>query len=112
MNKSIIYRFIAIILCGVLIFGSACGKETDTPEPDGKTVIDDTEIVLCENGQTEYIIVLPTERTPVVEYVAEEISLFLYESTGARLKIETDKNVYNSDSKVISVGKAKLKGLK
>lgn len=108
MNKSIIYRFIAIILCGVLIFGSACGKETDSPDPDGKTVFEDTEIVLCENGQSEYAIVLPTERTPVVEYVAEEISLFLYESTGARLKIETDKNVYNSDSKVISVGKTSI----
>lgn len=108
-RKSIFQKAIALLLGGAMIFATACGGEqTKKPKPSVETEIANTDILLCENGQTDYTIVLPTERTPAIEYMAEEVSLFLYESTGARLKIETDQNSYTSESKVISVGQTSV----
>ena len=67
----------------------------------------ETGIDLCRNGNTEYKVIVPTTRTNVIDYVAEDVVSFIKESTGATLKVEVDEGRYNQESKNISLGRTR-----
>jgi hypothetical protein len=61
------------------------------------------ELTLAENSQSSYHIVLPRQPSTVEEKAAEELSLWLYEMTGAAIPIVREGNA-DLDGHVISVG--------
>ena len=65
----------------------------------------DTDIVLAENGKTDYVIVVPESNPWAVNYARTELQSFFTQSTGATLPVTADTGLsFNADKKYISLG--------
>ena len=68
-----------------------------------------TDIVLAENGSTEYTIVIPSEADPTEEYASELLQKQFKEATGASIAIEKDGGAgLDENKKVLSVGNTSI----
>lgn len=119
--KKKIFQVIAISAAATLVF-SSCGqsgnagnnnKVTDgdygtwTFDPTLSTEYEpnDTDVVLAENGRTDYVVVVPQSSTWQVNQAKEELNLFFEQSTGVRLPVQTDEGLtFDSSKKYISIG--------
>ncbi len=110
--KNKLLKFIAIILSAITVLSmTACnnGKKPNDQDNDNQVVVTFTEVDLTVNANTDYKIVIPESFTKYEEYAANELSLYLKESTNANFPVVIDKGLeYDSDSKYISVGRTTL----
>ena len=68
-----------------------------------------TNVLLCDEGKTDYTIVIPENATPAIENAAKELKNYFAKATGATLPIEGDNNKSAEFSqKVISLGETKF----
>lgn len=106
-NKKFILSILSIILAVILSVATVgCNKTVVLPSDNFAA----TEIDLVKNGQTDYSIVISENATNYEQYAAEELQLYLKDSTNATLPIITDAGkTFNSSEKVISVGETKIK---
>lgn len=108
MKKRLLIKFLSVAISCTIIFSVACRRTEDNSKSDDAQTNDveilDTNISLCENGVSSYKIIVPQTRTPVIDYIAEETSNFIMQSTGAEIPVEVDTGNYPVDSKLISLG--------
>lgn len=100
-------KLISIFLCVIIMFSfvGCKKKEDDKPDIGDKDEIEFYDIVLAEDGKSDYTIVIPEEASEETEFAAEEFKQFFYEITGAVLPIKPDTGLsYSADSKYISLG--------
>lgn len=68
-----------------------------------------TDVLLCDEGKTDYTIVIPQDATAAIENAAKELKNYFAKATGAMLPIEDDsKRSADFSQKVISLGETKL----
>lgn len=111
--KSLLCFSTVTVLCCSAV---GCKKDTNVSnnvleeyvEPTSVTKYDtigETEILLCDNGKTDYKIVVPEKHTAIVDYGVNDLIRYFELSTGAKLSSETDGNNYSEQDKIISIGK-------
>ena len=119
MNKNRKFiRVFAVITAGIALFGSvACSKKEPTEETNkgNQWTFDptlseeykpaDTDIVLAENGKTDYVVVVPENSDWTINQARSELQNFFSEATGAGLPVVSDTGLsFNTDKKYISLG--------
>ena len=66
---------------------------------------EDTDVVLAENGTTEYCIVVPAQTPWQVTQARQELNLFFEQSTGVQMPVVADTNLtFDSSKKYVSIG--------
>ena len=109
-------KLVATIIACVMAFSfMACksGKSSAGTDNSADSMINinkDSELPsLVESGASPYSIVIPNNATECNVYAAEEISSFIYQSTGASMSIITDSQAqYDKNNTYISIGKTEL----
>lgn len=114
-------RYISFLLVACALFSTACtppNSSDDTPvtqiqnkEPLGfrQAVSDEKPIMLVENKNSDYKIVVPQNATLVESYAAQELRDWLEESTACRLNIITDEGITPDNTQAyLSVGNTTL----
>ena len=101
LKKSLIF-----LLCITMIFSVAACGDKGGDETGGKNIVADTDIVLAENGVSDYKILVPSDASMAVEYSAEEVQKYIELSTGAKLPIV--KEPASAGDKVLSIGRTAL----
>lgn len=107
-------RIIALLLCFALTFSAAfgCGNkpEPDTPAP-AEEVTKFTDIVMAQNGETDYKIVVPAAASDCVLYAASELNRYFTRSTGAQMEIVVDNGTaLDENAKYVSLGDTTMAG--
>lgn len=104
-------KLLSVLLCATMVSGvfASCAKEEVSVEHTGQISqgIDKTTLVdkLIENGQSDYIIVIPEESNECIDYAAQELNDFLEKATGVRLPVKKDSQVsLTLKSHIISLG--------
>lgn len=90
--KRILSALFAVVLC-VSAF-SACGSDggdkTVQTTAASSPVIDDGKLVIAAGGISDYSIILPSDRSTVVEDFAESVQALIQEKAGAELALSDD----------------------
>lgn len=111
--KRILFKIFSLLVATVLMFtvvgcnGRNGGLE-EYIEPSNVSKynnLKETDIILANQGVSEYKIVVPQNHTSILDYGVSDLINFLELSTGAKLSSETDKHNYSSQDKIISIGK-------
>lgn len=93
------------LAAALLVSSAACNNGTGS----GEIVIEDTSIVLAENGVTEYSAVIPAAATEAERYAAETLASYFLQATGATLPVKTDAGMsFDKNAKIISVGRTAI----
>ena len=101
-------RILSILLAVMMIFTTGCKKSPKYFE-EGESPIPESNIVLAENGSTEYKIVVPEVMEEKELVARDELVEFLRKSTGAEFPVISDKDLsFNADDKYLSVGKTQI----
>lgn len=109
--KKKLFGFIAMVLSVLTLFSVVgCNKDDSTVSvEDNSYAVTFTDIDLTKNARTDYTIIIPETFSQHEEYAAEELQLYLKESTNANFPIKTDKGVvYDETCKYISIGRTNL----
>jgi hypothetical protein len=69
----------------------------------------ETQYNLVENGKSDYKIVVADDADAVEIHAAEELKLFIKESTNVSLDIKTETEIANAKENLISIGKTELR---
>lgn len=98
-------RLVTVAVCAVLCFSAVllpgCKKKPQAVEPG----LRDTNIVLAQDGKTDFKIVLSPQANDKEQKGAEELKNIFREYTGATMEIVTDGDVrLSARSKLISIG--------
>ena len=107
MKKRNAKRFICAILVAALMLGcasvfSGCAKRSAKSEI--------TDIVISENGKTDYKIVTSAEPDECEAYAAEFLARYFATATGAEIAVEKESgDAFSQNDKIISVGETKTK---
>jgi hypothetical protein len=100
--KKITKLLVSFILCITTVFVAGCSIF----EKDSDNGFKDTGIVLAENGETDYTVVIPTGASYYEEFAASELRLRFKEATGAELSLIYDNDesaVFSENAKLISI---------
>ena len=119
-----LFQVIAISAAAMFLF-AACGNPAGSDESKNKNKVtdgeygawefdptlteeykpEDTNVVLAENGETEYVIVVP-ENTPwQVSQARQELNLFFGQSTGVQMPVVSDTGLtFDTTKKYVSIG--------
>ena len=102
------YWLLGVLLCATLMMGTSLqasprkwGQWQNSLKPKGEAA---KEIALAENGQTDYVVVLPDSPTTQEQKAAEDLAQWLGEMTGAEFPIVSDAKP--AQEKEISVGRS------
>jgi len=102
---SILSLMLSLLFCVSTV---GCNEQTEN-KVIGPEVISATDIDLVKNGMSDYVIVIPEDATNYEQYAAEELQLYIKQSTGANLNIVSDiGRTFNSQDKVISLGQTTI----
>ena len=109
-------KIIALMIACIMSVGFVACKNDNNPTEDNNssnnTIIIDYDsalTALVENGSSPYSIVIPEDATECNIYAAEEVSSFIYQSTGASVSVITDSQArYDKNNNYISIGKTDL----
>ena len=106
-------KITALILCFSLLFSVAFGcKKDENPTPTPTTQDETTkftDIVMAENGATDYKIVVPASASECVLYAANELNKYFEQSTGAEMEIVSDSGLTpDENAKYVSLGDTSL----
>ncbi len=110
--RKFITKFIALALSLITVlvfsFACSCNGEEEVPE-NSNTEKTFTDIDLVKDGETNYKIVVSETATNYETYAAEELALYLKESTNCDFETVTDNGMaFNESDKVISLGQTKI----
>lgn len=106
--KRFLKKTIALLLVVCSATLVACSEKT-TPPDDKDEEVKNTAIVLAENGQTDYIVVIPENATEAVQYASQLLTKHFEEATGAKLRVEEDGGQkLDSEKSVLSIGKTSI----
>ncbi len=107
MRKNCFYKIISSIMLIAVLFSSFGGCKKDKDEglvyPDNKKELIESEYKIVDNGMSEYQIVLPENSKVNEQTAAEELQLFIKQSSGAVLPIVSESKV-SEKSPMISIG--------
>lgn len=107
MKKSSVFRTLCCLLAVVLLLPACNNKKVETSQ---SSEIPDSQVVLAENGHTEYTIVIPADADPCETYASEELQLFFEQATEAEIDVVTDAGrTFSQNDKVISLGNTTIK---
>lgn len=100
-----IFKAIALSLATVFIASSvfACKPQPEENKNNGN-VIKRTDIMLLENGKSDYKIVVPKNATAPEKFAAEELKNIFFNSSGVNLPIDEESAVYTENDKIIAIG--------
>lgn len=102
------------LLCSVSL--TACsdkGKQSSMPtftsKQNGKGLQDikvsESDYDFFKNGQSDYVVVIPSDANEIVRNGAQELTYFVYQSTEVSLSVVSDEGLsYSDTSKYISLG--------
>ena len=109
-----IKSLIALLLCSVSVFATACGKsnnegsgnDTSTPETQSKQPLgEDTGEYILQGGSTDYKIVIDGTPTENIQFASNELQYFFKDATGVTIPIvSADGLSYTDTVKYICVG--------
>ena len=102
-----VVKTIAIFLSALLLF-SIGGCNRGGGDDGKKPAIADTNIVLAENGVSDYKIVIKGDASPADVFSAEELQTYIKRSTDAELPIVRETEGASLGDKVLSVGRTNL----
>ena len=105
-----IRKITALLLCFAIVFSVAtgCGKDAPDPQLQDETT-KYTDIVMAQNGATDYKIVVPAAASECILYAASELNKYFTQSTGAEMEIVTDEGLTpDENEKYISLGNTSL----
>lgn len=110
MKKIIIFLLIFTTLFTFVFTG--CSNE-ESKQKDAlyvePTSFDETNTYIVNNGRSDYKIVIPNVATAMEKYAAEELQLFIEESTGCTISIISDAGLTPDNSaKYLSIGNTAL----
>lgn len=110
--KKKLFSLICFLLVAMTVFASACGTQNNNSNSNVSTndkAFAKTEIDLVKSAKTDYVIVIPENFTNYEEYAAQELVLYLKESTNATFNVINDKGItYDNTKKYISLGRTSL----
>ena len=121
--KKKVFLIMAICMAATSLL-AACKKPSETQASNDNFVTDgsygawefdptlsteyapeDTDVVLAENGTTEYCIVVPAQTPWQVTQARQELNLFFEQSTGVQMPVVADTNLtFDSSKKYVSIG--------
>lgn len=109
-------KIIAILLCFVSLFLTACGDKTTAKEKEQifsggihKYEVKETSEFIVKNGHSDYRIVIDKDADDSAVFAADEMQTLFLEATGISLPIINDESVGKGDgSKNIILGSNKL----
>lgn len=94
----------AMLACTLAFSLPACKKKKTDPVETEKP-LNDTDIVLVENGATEYKAVVPADATEKERLAGTELKEIFEQVTGAVLEVSDDTDAaFDENDKVISIG--------
>ena len=108
-SRNLLKRLTVFVLSFSVVF-SVVACKVDNNESGGNsgqqtTQIKDTNYVLCENGNSEYKILLAEDASACEQYAASELQRYLYRATNATLNIIYESEILEVPNKYISVGR-------
>ena len=111
--KKIFKKTLVFTLAACMLFATACGDDGDSSSSGNQTgatdSIKDTNIVLAQNGQSDYTVVVPTQATPAEEYATDLLVEQFSIATGVTLTVHEDNGqALDENKKVISVGRTSV----
>ena len=119
--KDIIKKICAYTLAACSLFAIACGNDEESSSggssSGGGDVIDQptqesiasTDILLVENGGTQYTVVMPKNATAAEEYAVEVLCEQFERATGILLSVSADNGqALDQNKKIISVGRTSI----
>ncbi len=99
MKKTLKFLLLLALSLSFCLPMASCGKK------EGDTSLKDTDIVLAENGKTEYTIVLSDDASASESYAAQLLQKQFEAATGATLSIGSDGGAaLDENAKILSVG--------
>lgn len=119
MKKGVVYACLAGVIAMTCFMGS-CKKTPDLSDSSESETIKevpvytepsfaDTDIVLAENGHTDYKILVPDEYDWRIQWAIQELTTYFKGTTGINLLTVSDSDaVVNNDSKYLSLGNTQL----
>lgn len=106
--KNVVKKILCAVFSAILLlYGAACGKNGTENAGNGSDHggSEVEEMILFEDGKSEYKIVYPDERTDAEEYAASVLRDYLFQISGVNLPVKQEKFVnYGENAKIISVG--------
>lgn len=110
--KKLFVILLVMVLCFSTLVAPSC-KEKDKEETTSLYVepvsFEKTDVTLVNNKKSDYVIVIPDSATKMETHAAEELQLFIKESTDCTLDIISDKGLTHDNSKkYLSVGETSL----
>ena len=110
--RNTVIKIITLLLAILLVAGSvACKKNSGNNADVG---IKDTDIVLAENGKSDYKILLSEKASEAEVYAAEKLAEKIYQATAAQIVSVYSNEPLDVEKKYLSIGKtnvAKTSGL-
>lgn len=109
--KKWIKKAFALSLAATSLFTAACDapKTSSTPEKEEEGAVKYTDVVLAENGNTDYSIVLPQDADEWETCAGDDLQRLFEEATGAKLPIISDAGLsYTEEGKYLSISDTKL----
>lgn len=103
-------NIISVLMAAIVLgtFMTSCANDAGEKDADNG-VITSTDIDLVKGGKSDYVVVVSDDATNYETYAAEELVLYLEESTNCRLNIVTDSGkTFNQNDKVISIGRTDI----
>lgn len=111
-------KIISLILVFVIIAAVGCNNKDDIQNPpkihdDYKGIHEETVVetdkYILYNGNTDYVIVIPEDASPIVSLAGEELQSIFLEATNIKLNILNDNDTsITPQTKMFSVGKTKF----
>lgn len=99
MKKTLKFLLLLVLSLSFCMPVVSCGKK------EGDTSLKDTDIILAENGKTEYTIVISEDASASESYAAQLLQKQFEAATGATLSIGSDKGAaLDKNAKILSVG--------
>ena len=112
MKTKLVNKVVAFILSAFTIFSLTSCKdveENNNSSNSSGNELGDTNLVLAENGNSSYSIVIDNEASFSEQYAATFLQKYLQLSTGALLPIISDENIASiNEGKILSIGRNRL----
>ena len=115
--KKLAASVLAFVYC---VSFAACGKKNNDKANEQATEIqstygkhdhyfvEETDNYFIKSGQSEYVVVTPSEMPVIGEFAVSELKYFIKLATGAEISVITDEDELPEGQKFISVGKTEM----
>ena len=99
------FKKLISIFISIMVFFSATACTSPKPEEESYKEQNVTDKYIVQNGQTDYVIVVPENTPSTIKEAASELIYFFKEATNITLEQCTDNGLaYAEENKYISLG--------